>query len=61
MRRPYQIRMLEDLSREQRMRLVELREAVRAGLYQVPAETVAKSILRHLGFGKCRELSHQQR
>ncbi len=61
MRRPYEIPTLEDPSRERRMRLGQLREAVRAGLYWVPAETVAKSILRHFGFEECRELSHQKR
>ena len=61
MRRPYEIRTLEDPSRARRMRLAKLREAVRAGLYWVPAEIVAKSILQHLGFGKSRELSHQKR
>ena len=61
MRRPYKIRILEDPSRERRMRLAKLWEALRAGLYWVPAETVAKSVLRHFGFEECRELSHQQR
>ena len=61
MRRPYRIRILEDPSREQRTKLAELRKSVRAGLYSVPAEAVAKSILRHLGFGEYRERSHQQR
>ena len=61
MRRPDKIRILQDPSRERSMQLAKLREAVRAGLYWVPTETVAKSILRHFGFEWCRELSHQKR
>ena len=61
MRRPCKIRIREDPSRERRMRLGQLRKTVRAGLYSVPAETVANGILRHFGFEERRELSHQQR
>jgi hypothetical protein len=57
MRRPYKITILEDPSPERRTKLAKLTKTIRAGLYLVPAETVAKSVLLHL----CRELSPQQR
>lgn len=57
MRRPYKTRILEDPSSKRRTKLAKLTKTVRAGLYLVPADTVAKSVLRHL----YRELSPQQR
>ena len=43
-----------------RMRVQKLQEAVRAGLYYVPAKTVAKAILRRLGITDYVP-AHQQR
>ena len=57
MRRPYKITILEAPSPERRKKLAKLTKTIRAGLYLIPAETLAKSVLRHL----CRELSPQQR
>ena len=43
-----------------RARVLQLREAVRAGAYYVPAKTVAKAILRRLGLSDYVP-AHQQR
>jgi anti-sigma28 factor (negative regulator of flagellin synthesis) len=48
------------LAQARRTRVLQLRQTVRAGLYDVPAKTVATAILRQLGLGNYAP-AHQQR